>query len=172
MPPSIARSGTYIVNASEMGSQRMMIRKPDGSCDMRYGYQWFWDKDPEMPCQVPPWGNLYAIDVSTGAVIWRSVLGRHRRLGRSQHGTAPMSAASSSTGGGLIFIGGTDDKRLRAFGNQDRQGVVDVQAARLALWHAAHLSWPQRQAVCRGRDDRRILGGSAGADDVTAFALP
>ncbi|HEY8253640.1 MAG TPA: PQQ-binding-like beta-propeller repeat protein, partial [Rhizomicrobium sp.] len=108
------KSGTYVVNASEIGSQQMMIRKSDGTYDMRYGYQWFWDKDTHMPCQVPPWGNLYAINVNTGAIAWRSVLGVTDGLANPNTGR-PNVGGPIVTGGGLIFIGATDDRRLRAF---------------------------------------------------------
>ena len=58
MPPSIPQTGNYIVNICDMASPQVMVRKPDGTYDMRDGYQWFWDKVSHMPCQAPPWGEL------------------------------------------------------------------------------------------------------------------
>ena len=165
------RSGTYIVNASEMGSQQMMIRKPDGSYDMRYGYQWFWDKESRMPCQVPPWGNLYAIDVSSGAILWRSVLGVTDGLADPNTGR-PNVGGPIVTGGGLIFIGSTDDKRLRAF--ETRTGKELWTFKLPASLYGTPLTY-------RGRSGKQYVaavttggfwGETAGADDVTAFALP
>ena len=54
------KTGIYIVNASELGSAEM-IKKPDGSYDMRYGYQWG-QTGHHISCQNPPWGNLYGIN--------------------------------------------------------------------------------------------------------------
>lgn len=164
-------SGLYIVNASEMGSQQMMIRKSDGSYDMRYGYQWFWDKDSRMPCQVPPWGNLYAIDVSTGAIVWRSVLGVTDGLADPNTGR-PNVGGPIVTGGGLIFIGSTDDKRLRAFGTKTGKELWTFKLP--ASLYGTPLTY-------RGKSGRQYVaavttggfwGETAGADDVTAFALP
>ncbi len=67
-----------------------------------------------MPCQIPPWGELYAVNVDTGAVLWHSVLGVTDGLADPNTGR-PNVGGPITTGGGLVFIGGTDDKRLRAF---------------------------------------------------------
>ena len=165
------KSGTYIVNASEIGSQQMMIKKPDGSYDMRYGYQWFWDKATHMPCQVPPWGNLYAINVNTGQIVWKSVLGVTDGLADPNTGR-PNVGGPIVTGGGLIFIGSTDDKRLRAC---DTKTGKELWTFRLpASLYGTPLTYQGKSgkqyvaAVTTGG----FWGEAAGADDVTAFALP
>ena len=164
------KSGLYIVNASEIGSQQMMIKKPDGSYDMRYGYQWFWDKDSHMPCQVPPWGNLYAINVNDGQIVWKSVLGVTDGLANPNTGR-PNVGGPIVTGGGLIFIGGTDDKRLRAF---DLKTGKEIWTFRMpASLYGTPLTYQGKSgkqyvaAVTTGG----FWGETAGADDVTAFTL-
>jgi len=166
------KSGFYIVNASEIGSQQMMIRKSDGTYDMRYGYQWFWDKDTHMPCQVPPWGNLYAINVNTGAIAWRSVLGVTDGLANPNTGR-PNVGGPIVTGGGLIFIGATDDRRLRAF---------DLKTGKELWTFKLPASIYGTPLTYRGKHGKQYVaavttGGfwgdePAGADEVTAFALP
>ena len=161
----------YIVNASEMGSQQMMIQKSDGSYDMRYGYQWFWDKDSRMPCQVPPWGNLYAIDVNSGAIVWQSVLGVTDGLADPKTGR-PNVGGPIVTGGGLIFIGATDDKRLRAFDTRTGKELWTFKLP--ASLYGTPLTY-------RGKSGKQYIaavitggfwGEAPGADNVTAFALP
>jgi quinoprotein glucose dehydrogenase len=70
------------------------------------------------PCNPPPWGTLTAVDLASGRVLWRSTLGTTRdqapwpmwlALG------APNLGGSVVTAGGLLFIGATTDKFLRAF---------------------------------------------------------
>ena len=165
------RNGYYIVNASEMGSQQMMIRKSDGTYDMRYGYQWFWDKESRMPCQVPPWGNLYAIDVNTGAIVWRSVLGVTDGLADPNTGR-PNVGGPIVTAGGLIFIGSTDDKRLRAFDTKTGKELWTFKLP--ASLYGTPLTY-------RGKSGKQYVaavttggfwGETAGAEEVTAFALP
>jgi quinoprotein glucose dehydrogenase len=166
------RNGYYIVNASEIGSQQMMIRKPDGSYDMRYGYQWFWDRQTHMPCQVPPWGKLYAIDVNTGAIAWDSVLGVTDGLADPKTGR-PNVGGPIVTGGGLIFIGSTDDRRLRAF---------DVKTGKELWTFKLPASLYGTPLTYKGKSGKQYVaavttGGfwgdvPAAADEVTAFALP
>jgi quinoprotein glucose dehydrogenase len=166
------KSGYYIVNASEIGSQQMMIRKSDGSYDMRYGYQWFWDKDSHMPCQLPPWGNLYAIDTSTGQIAWTSVLGVTDGLANPKTGR-PNVGGPIVTGGGLIFIGATDDRRLRAF---------DVKTGKEVWTFKLPGSVYGTPLTYRGKSGKQYVaavttGGfwgdvPAASDEVTAFTLP
>jgi len=165
------KSGTYILSISNMASPQVMVRKPDGTYDMRDGYQWFWDKVSRMPCQIPPWGELYAVNVNSGAILWHSVLGVTDGLADPNTGR-PNVGGPIVTGGGLIFVGGTDDKRLRAF---DLKTGKEVWTYRLpASLYGTPLTY-------RGKSGKQYVaavttggfwGEPAGADEVTAFALP
>ncbi|HET7085500.1 MAG TPA: PQQ-binding-like beta-propeller repeat protein [Rhizomicrobium sp.] len=163
-------SGYYILNTSNMGSPEVMVRKGDGTYDMRDGYQWFWDRTSRMPCQVPPWGNLTAVNVNTGAIAWQSLLGVTDGLADPNTGR-PNVGGPIVTGGGLIFIGATDDKRLRAF---------DVKTGK-ELWTfklpASLYGTPMTYSVKGKQYVAAVITGGfwgerASADEVTAFALP
>jgi quinoprotein glucose dehydrogenase len=123
-----------------------------------------------MPCQVPPWGNLWAVDVNTGGIVWQSILGVTDGLADPNTGR-PNVGGPIVTGGGLIFIGATDDRRLRAF---DLKTGKELWTYRLS---ASLYGTPMTYSV-RGKQyvAAVITGGfwgeRAGADDVTAFALP
>ena len=165
------KSGTYILNISNMASPQVMVRKANGTYDMRDGYQWFWDKVSRMPCQIPPWGELYAVSVNTGAILWHSVLGVTDGLADPNTGR-PNVGGPIVTGSGLIFIGGTDDKRLRAF---------DIRTGKELWTFRLPASLYGTPLTYRGRHGKQYLaavttggfwGEVAGADDVTAFALP
>jgi len=74
---------------------------------------------PTLPCYRPPWSELVAVDSATGEVLWNVPLGRNESLpeGRQLVGYSGRagSAGPSVVAGGLVFIGATDDRRLRAF---------------------------------------------------------
>lgn len=163
-------SGYYIVNTSDMGSPQVMVRKADGTYYMRDGYQWFWDKVSRMPCQVPPWGNLWAVDVNTGHIAWKSTLGVTDGLADPDTGR-PNVGGPIVTASGLIFIGGTDDKRLRAF---DVHTGKQLWAFRLP---ASLYGTPMTYSVDGKQYVAAVVTGGfwgerAGADQVMAFALP
>ena len=164
------KTGTYILNISNMASPQVMVRKSDGSYNMRDGYQWFWDKVSRMPCQVPPWGELYAVNVNTGAILWHSLLGVTDGLADPNTGR-PNVGGPIVTGGGLIFIGATDDKRLRAF---------DIKTGKELWTFKLPASIYGTPLTYRGRHGKQYVaavttggfwGETAGADEVTAFAL-
>ncbi len=65
----------------------------------------------------PPWGTLNAIDLNTGDYLWRVPLGEFPELTKKG---IPITGTQNYggpvvTAGGLIFIAGTRDERIRAF---------------------------------------------------------
>lgn len=79
-----------------------------------YGYF----KDPEgHPAIKPPWGTLNAINLHTGAYLWKIPLGNIPEL--QQKGAPPTGTENWGgpivTAGGLVFIAATRDHKFRAF---------------------------------------------------------
>jgi quinoprotein glucose dehydrogenase len=80
------------------------------------GYTRFLDKNG-YPAVKPPWGQLTAINLNTGEIVWQKVLGEYRELtakGIPQTG-ADNYGGAVVTKGGLVFIAATKDERIRAF---------------------------------------------------------
>jgi quinoprotein glucose dehydrogenase len=78
------------------------------------------------PCVAPPWGELVAVDVDSGSIVWRSVLGDLRERMNIPAKTptgAPNLGGPIVTGSGLVFIGATLDPFLRAFDARDGREV-------------------------------------------------
>jgi len=125
-------------------------------------------------CNPPPWGTLTAVDLASGQVIWSSTLGTTRDqapfpmwldLG------APNLGGSIVTGGGLVFIGATTDKFLRAF---DAKTGEEVWSQRLPFTaNATPMTYRLRKD---GRQFIVIAAGGHGwsepGDALMAFALP
>jgi quinoprotein glucose dehydrogenase len=126
------------------------------------------------PCNPPPWGVLQAVDLASGRVLWESTLGTTRDqapfpiwlpLG------APNLGGSLATAGGLVFIGATTDKFLRAF---DADTGEEIWRARLPYTaNATPLSYRVRPGA---RQHVVVAAGGHGwsepGDAVIAFALP
>jgi quinoprotein glucose dehydrogenase len=70
------------------------------------------------PCTAPPWGELAAVDLSRGEILWRRNLGV---LDKLMPVPIPLDWGTPNAGGpivtdsGLVFIGATMDERFRAF---------------------------------------------------------
>jgi len=70
------------------------------------------------PCTAPPWGELVAVDVDTGAIAWRVTLGdlRDKMNAKLETSTgSPNLGGPIATATGLVFIGATLDPYVRAF---------------------------------------------------------
>ena len=69
------------------------------------------------PAIRAPWGELSAINVNTGDYVWKVTVGNHPEL--QEEGAPPTGAEGYGgpivTAGGLVFLGGTRDKKFRAF---------------------------------------------------------
>jgi quinoprotein glucose dehydrogenase len=77
----------------------------------------FWDPSNQLPCQQPPWAELMAVNAGTGDIAWRVPLGTSDEMeAKGIHNTGSFGQGGPIvTAGGLVFIAGTIDKRLRAF---------------------------------------------------------
>ncbi len=127
-----------------------------------------------MPCQKPPWGRLVAVNVNSGDIVWTSVLGVTDTLPEGLQKTGrPNIGGAIVTGGGLVFVGATDDARFRAFNAKTGEEVWTVKLPAAA--HATPMTY-------QGKDGKQYVvivstGGSflnspLVSDAVTAYALP
>lgn len=76
-----------------------------------------WLDEEGYPAIKPPWGTLNAVDLNTGEIKWKVVLGEYPEL--TARGIPPTGTENYggplATAGGLIFIGATADETFRAF---------------------------------------------------------
>ncbi len=116
-----------------------------------------------LPCYRPPWARLAAIDANTGEIVWESTLGLVEALPEDRQ-LAGMSgsAGPTVTAGGLVFVGATNDRRLRAF---DARNGRELWAVELDSMVNAN------PMVYLGNDGRQYVAAIAG-DTLEVFALP
>lgn len=166
--------GILVVNTNNLAALATLIARPNGSFEMRDGYLYFWNPKTRQPCNAPPWGQFSGVDVNTGQIKWQVPLGISEELPADQRNTGRVNLGNPMvTGGGLAFIGATDDSRFRAFETTTGKLLWDVKLPATAS--SGPVSY-------RGKDGRQYIavvatgGNNAGvpasADDVVAFALP
>jgi quinoprotein glucose dehydrogenase len=129
-----------------------------------------------LPCNKPPWGQLHAVDIRTGKVLWEVPLGTTRDLAPGSqifmpHVGVPGSGGPIATASGLVFIGAAMDNYLRAF---DGATGKELWKGRLP---AGGQATPMTYVV-KGRQYVVIAAGGHSksdtkrGDQVVAYALP
>ena len=76
-----------------MGSIEQLEKKKGGYWGSTNGPDSFFEQEKPghgyYPCQNPPWGDLWAVNVNTGKVAWRVNLGVSDIMPRRQEGYWP-----------------------------------------------------------------------------------
>ncbi|HYJ36066.1 MAG TPA: PQQ-binding-like beta-propeller repeat protein, partial [Rhizomicrobium sp.] len=129
-----------------------------------------------IPCNPPPWGQLHAVDMRDGKILWSVPLGTTEDMAPfSQYllgkTGAPNLGGPISTDGGLVFIGAAMDNYLRAF---DAESGAELWKGRLPAGGQATpmtYMWRGKQYVVIAAGGHEKLGSKRG-DQVIAFALP
>ena len=168
--------GYLFVNTLDMGQVTSLVSTAEGPLPIGRGpvSGRFMQPDTRLMCQQPPWGRMSAVDVSTGEIVWQSVLGISDNLPSDRQKTGrPNVGGSIATAGGLVFIGATDDARLRAF---DSANGAEVWTIRLpASAHATPITYAGKsgkQFVVIAATGGSFLNSPIASDTINAFALP
>ena len=126
-----------------------------------------------LPCTPPPFGSLVAVSLETGRIRWDVPLGTLA----SPEGAPPAPAEWGSpnlggpivTASGLVFIGATLDRAIRAFA---------VETGR-ELWRAALPAGARATPMTYEAEGRQFVAIAAGGggpfgtgDTLVVFALP
>src|SRR5690606_27904611 len=104
-----------------------------------------------------------AIDANSGEVAWQTTLGISEQLPPEKQLTGSTgSAGPSVTAGGLVFIGGTSDRRFRAFDARSGEQLWELELEG---------SVNANPMTYLGRDGRQYVAAVAD-EKLVAFALP
>jgi quinoprotein glucose dehydrogenase len=126
------------------------------------------------PGVKPPWGLLNCYDLGTGKALWRVPLGELPELtkqGIPKTGSQTLGGASV-TAGGLVFVAGTEDEKLRAF---DADTGEELWSAKLPFAGTAapavYEAGGRQFVVITATGGGRVGGASGPGDAYVAFAL-
>jgi quinoprotein glucose dehydrogenase len=119
-----------IVPSAEWTS-RIKLRPAEPDQPFKYGLAERGEtRDHERyPLVKPPWAHLTAIDCDKGDFRWRVVLGTYPELkarGIEKSG-ALFFGGAICTGGGVVFIGATEDRMMRAFSSDTGETLWETQ---------------------------------------------
>ncbi len=137
----------------------------------------FLQSPSDLPCGPPPWGTLAAVDMNEGKIRWQVPLGTMQDFG-GKHGPVPPGSISLGgpiiTAGGIAFIAGTTDAKIRAFDTETGRELW--QAELPASGHATPMTYsvgPQhRQFLVIAAGGHRAIPEEQLGDALVAFTLP
>jgi quinoprotein glucose dehydrogenase len=125
-----------------------------------------------LPCNRPPWGEMVALDVRGGKILWRSTVGTTEDkapLGLTFKWGTPLVNGVAITAGGIAFTGAMD-AYLRAFdaktGEELWQGRLPVPGVANPMTYL----WKGEQYVAIAAGGHSEVGTTIG-DAVVAFRL-
>lgn len=137
------------------------------------GFQFLVDHEG-YPGIKPPWGLLNCYDLNTGKILWRTPLGEIDKLtqqGMPVTGSQNLGGASV-TAGGLVFVAGTEDEKLRAF---DADNGAELWSAKLPFAGTAAPAIYEvggvQHVVVMATGGGRVGGASGAGDSIVAFRL-
>lgn len=167
-------TGYLYVNSNNQPNIVTLVEQPEGS-RYRYritGYNKFLDQEG-YPAIKPPWGQLSAIDLNKGEIVWQQVLGEYPELtarGVPQTGTENFGG-TIVTAGGLVLIAGTRDEKFRAFDAATGDVLWETKLPAGGYATPCTYMWQGKQYVVIPASGGGKLGTPT-ADSIMAFALP
>ncbi|MBI1197596.1 MAG: PQQ-binding-like beta-propeller repeat protein [Phenylobacterium sp.] len=126
------------------------------------------------PCVPPPWGELVALDLAKGEIAWRTPLGSLEDIAPGIGEVAKGSLALGGpivTAGGLVFSGGTLDRRFRAFSAETGEELWNAELPASA--HATPMTYEVggRQYVVIAAGGSAKITEEVQSDALIAYAL-
>ncbi|HEX4050655.1 MAG TPA: pyrroloquinoline quinone-dependent dehydrogenase [Steroidobacteraceae bacterium] len=128
-----------------------------------------------LPCSPPPWGEIVAVDLASGRIAWRQPVGSMQEVFGSRVQNIPGSVMLGGpivTASGLIFVGGTMDRRFHALsaatGRELWSATLPASAQALPITYQYH----GRQYVVIAAGGDAEISEELRGDALIAFALP
>jgi quinoprotein glucose dehydrogenase len=154
-----------------------LILRPDGSyvnIGPMAGTRRFGDAERKLPCGPTPWGELVAVNMDTGDIVYHKTLGVSDMLPAGMQDTGrPSSGGVILTASGLTFVGGTDDFRFRAFATATGNKLWEIKLpSSVETTPITYMGSDGRQFVTVVSTGGGLTGSEVTNDEIIAFALP
>src|SRR5258705_13435680 len=123
-------------------------------------------------CNRPPWGELVAVDLKAGKILWRSSVGTSEDrapLGIAFNWGTPLVNGVVITAGGLVFTGAMD-AYLHRVRRQNRRRTLAGQVAGPRCRQSHDLSLEGR-TICGDRSGRSFRSGHVDRRQRGGFSL-
>lgn len=120
----------------------------------------------------PPWGQLTAINLNTGKVIWTQTIGDYPELkAKGIHAGSENFGAPVVTAGGVAFIAATRDENIRGFNKSTGELLweADLPAAGIATPAVYQVNGKEYVVIACGGGGKQL---TRSGDKYVAFALP
>jgi quinoprotein glucose dehydrogenase len=132
------------------------------------------------PCNQPPWSELYAINTATGDIVWRVPVGEFEELkamGITGTGTSTAAGGPLATAAGLVFIGASNDAKIRALdsmtGKELWSAFVNENVRTNPMSYLGADGKQYIIAIAGGGDDNfNVPQRTRGVAKIVAFKLP
>lgn len=125
------KNNLFVTNVSNVFQPMRLVQRPDGSwanSGPLAGLRRFGDAERHLLCGPTPWGELVAVNMNTGNVVWDKPIGVSEMLAPKYQNTGrPGGSGAFTTASGLTFIGATDDNRFRAFKTRTGEKVWETR---------------------------------------------
>lgn len=126
-----------------------------------------------MPCWEPPFGELVALDMTTGDVKWRRPVGASQQYGffMPESWGSPTIGGPAVTAGGIVFIGASMDAKVRAYSLETGEKLWEDQLEAPSVSNPAVYEYNGREYVAFIGGGNTILKAQVG-DQIAVYALP
>jgi quinoprotein glucose dehydrogenase len=167
----------FISNTNNMFQPMRLILRPDGSfvnSGPLAGLRRFGDPDRHLLCGPTPWGELVAVNMDTGNIVYHKTLGVSDMLPAGMQDTGRASSGGVIlTASGLTFVGGTDDFRFRAFATATGDKLWEIKLpSSIETTPVTYRGSDGRQYVTVVSTGGGLTGSEVTNDEIIAFALP
>ena len=120
-----------------------------------------------VPCNRPPWGTLSALDLKAPGKLWQVPLGETQWGATGAINFGPPLATAS----GLVFVGGTAERKLRVFDSDNGTEITSIELP--AGIHAGPMTYLSggKQYLVIAAGGHATLPSKLG-DWIIAYTLP